>query len=44
LKEKDFVQLLTENNFEIIRTFGDFSLNVFNEKTSDRLIIIAKKI
>ena len=44
LKEKDFVQLLTENNFEIIRTFGNFSLNVFNEKTSDRLIIIAKKI
>ena len=44
LKEKDFVLLLTENNFEIIRTFGDFSLNTFNEKTSDRLIIIAKKI
>lgn len=44
LKEKDFVQLLTENKFEIIRTFGDFSLNVFNEKSSDRLIIIAKKI
>jgi hypothetical protein len=44
LKEKDFVQLLTENNFEIMRTFGDFSLNAFNERTSDRLIIIAKKI
>ncbi len=44
LKEKDFVQLLIENNFEIMRTFGDFSLNTFNEKTSDRLIIIAKKI
>ena len=44
LKEKDFEQLLTENNFEIIRTFGDFALNAFNEKISDRLIIIAKKI
>lgn len=44
LKEADFIQLLTDNNFEIIRTFGDFSLNTFDEKTSDRLIIIAKKI
>lgn len=44
LKEADFIQLLTDNNFEIIRTFGDFSLNPFDENTSDRLIIIAKKI
>lgn len=44
LKEADFIQLLKANNFEIIRTFGDFSLNPFDEKTSDRLIIIAKKI
>lgn len=44
LKEEDFITLLTENKFEIISTFGDFSLQAFNEKTSDRLIIIAKKI
>jgi cyclopropane fatty-acyl-phospholipid synthase-like methyltransferase len=44
LKEADFIQLLTANKFDIIRTFGDFSLNKFDEKTSDRLIIIAKKI
>ena len=44
LKELDFIQLLTANKFDIIRTFGDFSLNNFDEKTSDRLIIIAKKI
>jgi len=44
LKEKDFVQLLTANKFNIISTFGDFSLKPFNEKTSDRLILIAQKI
>lgn len=43
LKKDDFYDLLTENKFDIIRTFGDFSLNDFDEKTSDRLIIIARK-
>lgn len=44
LKEQDFKTLLSENKFEIISTFGNFSLEPFDEKTSDRLIIIAKKI
>lgn len=44
LKEEHFVKLLNDNNFEIIRTFGNFSLDSFDEKNSDRLIIIAKKI
>lgn len=44
LREMDFVQLLTSNKFNIISTFGDFSLNPFDEKTSDRLILIAQKI
>lgn len=44
LKQVDFEKLLTENGFEILRTFGDFNLNPFQEKSSDRLIIIAKKI
>ncbi len=43
LKKADFYDLLAQNKFEIIRTFGDFSLNDFNETTSDRLIIIARK-
>lgn len=44
LKQVDFEKLLSENGFEILRTFGDFNLNPFQEKSSDRLIIIAKKI
>lgn len=43
LKKEDFYALLTQNKFDIIRTFGDFSLNDFEENTSDRLIIIARK-
>jgi cyclopropane fatty-acyl-phospholipid synthase-like methyltransferase len=44
LKQHDFIELLTQNKFEIIRTFGDFDLHPFEENTSDRLIIIARKI
>ena len=44
LNKEDFKELLNESNFEIIDTFGDFKLSDFNEKTSDRLIIIAKKV
>lgn len=44
LKFIDFESLLIENGFEILRTFGDFNLNPFDEHSSDRLIIIAKKI
>lgn len=44
LKESDFINLLTNHGFDIISTFGDFSLNPFNERLSDRLIIISKKI
>ena len=43
LKLSDFKQLLAKNRFEIIRTFGDFNLNDFDEESSDRLIIIARK-
>lgn len=43
LKFQDFQELLIENKFEIIRTFGDFNLNEFEENSSDRLIIIARK-
>ncbi|MDG1148045.1 MAG: class I SAM-dependent methyltransferase [Crocinitomicaceae bacterium] len=43
LKKEDFEHLLEACNFEILRTFGDFNLSEFNEKDSDRLIIIAQK-
>lgn len=37
----DFVTLLEGANFEILRTFGDFDLNHYDENSSDRLIIVA---
>lgn len=43
LKLSDFEKILLSNGFEILRTFGDFDLNDFNEKKSDRLILIAQK-
>jgi SAM-dependent methyltransferase len=43
LLKSDFERLLTSNGFEILRTFGDFKLNDFNEGNSDRLIIVARK-
>lgn len=44
LKREDFEQLLTANKFEILNTFGDFSLSDFDSAESDRLIILAKKL
>ncbi len=43
LKKMDFEQLLSDCDFEILRTFGDFNLSEYNENDSDRLIIIARK-
>lgn len=43
LRYRDFEYLLTLTNFEILSTFGDFDLNPFEEESSDRLIIIARK-
>lgn len=40
----DFHIMLTETNFKIESVFGDFQLNPFNATTSDRLIIIARKL
>lgn len=40
----DFHKMLTETNFKIESVFGDFHLSPFNAETSDRLIIIAKKL
>jgi hypothetical protein len=43
LTKADFNTLLSENGFEILRTFGNFDLDPFDEMESDRLILIAKK-
>ena len=43
LNKNDFEYLLEESGFKIVKIFGDFDLNPFNEIESDRLIIIAKK-
>ena len=43
VKLQDFQSLLSAANFEILRTFGDFDLNDFDEKNSNRLILIAQK-
>jgi hypothetical protein len=40
----DFHNMLTLTNFKIESVFGDFKLNPFNAATSDRLIIIARKL
>mgnify|MGYP006085001733 CR=1 FL=1 len=43
IKLTDFEYLLSSSKFEILRTFGDFDLNSFNEEGSNHLIIIARK-
>jgi SAM-dependent methyltransferase len=40
----DFQEMFRAAGFQITRTFGDYELNDFEENTSPRLIIIAKKI
>lgn len=43
LRLSDFKKFLTQAGLKIEATFGDYSLNPFNENNSERLIIIAKK-
>ena len=43
LTKYDFSELLTFAGLQIIDTFGNYSLDIFNQQTSDRLIIRAKK-
>lgn len=44
LKPDDFHLMLTQNGFIVQQTFGDYSLNPFAARDSDRFIIIAQKI
>lgn len=39
----DFISLLEQAEFEIIRTFGNFDLDPFEEDTSQRLILVCKR-
>lgn len=41
---EDFTRMLQKSGLEITATFGDYSLNAFDENKSDRLILICKKI
>lgn len=43
LTKDDFLDYLKEAGMSIDSIFGDYQLNPFDEKTSDRLILIAKK-
>lgn len=38
-----FREIMENNGFDILSTFGDFELGAFDEQNSDRLILIAKK-
>lgn len=42
LQLADFRSLLEDENFQILRTFGDFDLQPYQEESSERLIIIAR--
>lgn len=44
LKLNDFTSYLENAGMQIENVFGDYQLNPFNETTSDRLILIAKKL
>lgn len=42
-KAADLEKFFVQNQLEVVHLFGDYRLSVFNECTSDRLIIIGRK-
>ena len=42
LKQEDFLRFLAKD-FEILSTFGNFQLDAFDPKNSDRLILFARR-
>lgn len=44
LKPVHFYQMLQEEGFKLVKEFGDYRLNPFDSKTSDRYIIIIEKL
>ena len=43
LSLKDFEDYLKSYNLKIIKTFGDYNLNEFDIKNSERLVMVIKK-
>jgi len=43
LRVSDFKKIFIDCGFEVSSVFGDYELNLFDEKTSDRLIFIVQK-
>lgn len=43
-KLQDFEEMYSKVGLQILHTFGDYSLNPFNKESSDRLLIISKKV
>ncbi|MBL7883250.1 MAG: class I SAM-dependent methyltransferase [Bacteroidia bacterium] len=43
LKLKDFEKFFKQSKLKIVNLYGDYSLNEYNPKNSDRLILIAQK-
>jgi 2-polyprenyl-3-methyl-5-hydroxy-6-metoxy-1,4-benzoquinol methylase len=44
LSKTDFSTLLSATSLQIMHIFGDFSLSPFDAESSDRLILVAKKV
>ena len=43
LEQKDFINYFQKTGFKIMATFGDYQLNAYNLKESDRLIFVVQK-
>jgi hypothetical protein len=40
----DLEKFFSQNKLEVVNIFGDYNLAPFNEETSERLILIGRKI
>lgn len=43
LKKSDFLEFATSVGFKLVNSFGNYSLDAYNESTSERLILLFKK-
>ena len=43
LMQHHFHTLINNTGFSLVKEYGDYELNPFNPKTSDRYILLAKK-
>jgi len=42
-RQKELEKFLTDNQLDVVHLFGDYNLNPFNTRTSERLILIGRK-